>query len=216
MIGAPFDDQLGVRSGSAYVFTRTGTTWTEQAKLIAGDAGALNGFGYSVSVSGDTAVISTFGSAYVFTRTDTTWTEQAKLIASDGAALREGFGSSVSMSGDTAVIGAFGDDDNGPASGSAYVFTVITSEMAIGNLMYDVEALVDSGVLKTGQANGLTHPLQNAIRSLDDGRFVPACSQLQDFINEVTDKTPTPLDATNADALINGANDIRTKIGCSP
>ena len=44
-------------SGSAYVFTRTGTTWTQQEKLLASDGAADDDFGYSVSLDGDTALI---------------------------------------------------------------------------------------------------------------------------------------------------------------
>jgi hypothetical protein len=128
VIGAYRDD---LYRGSAYIFTRTGTSWAQQAKLLASDGSAGDWFGVSVSVDGDTAVIGAYkdddlgdasGSAYVFTRTGTSWTQQAKLLASDGAADDE-FGWSVSLDGDTAVIGADGDDDLGSASGSAYVFT---------------------------------------------------------------------------------------------
>jgi hypothetical protein len=128
LIGAHGDDNNGPGYGSAYVFTRTGTTWTQQAKLLVSNA--AGGFGCSVSLSGDTALIGViseienetiYGSAYVFTRTGTTWTQQAKLFASDGAAL-DLFGTSVALSGDTALIGAENDNDNGFWSGSAYVF----------------------------------------------------------------------------------------------
>ena len=128
LIGAPQDKDNGSMSGSAYVFTRTDTTWTQQQKLLASDGTAYDYFGESVSISGDTALIGAFGtdnfkgSAYVFTRTGTTWTQQAKLLASDGA-IGDYFGYSVSLAGDTALIGAICDDDNGDNSGSAYVFT---------------------------------------------------------------------------------------------
>jgi len=131
VIGADRNDDAGSNSGSAYVFVRTGTTWTQQAKLTALDADIGDNFGGSVAIEGDTIVIgapgalsdppSYAGSAYVFTRSGTTWTQQAKLTASD-AAFNDFFGSSVSLSGDLAVIGAAGDDDSGDASGSAYVF----------------------------------------------------------------------------------------------
>jgi len=129
IIGACYNDDNGTDSGSAYVFTRTGTTWTQQTKLLATDASAGDNFGCFVSLYGDTALIgacafdfSNPGSAYVFTRTGTTWTQQAKLTASDGAA-GDWFGTCVSLSGDTALIGAVLDNDHGHWSGSAYVFT---------------------------------------------------------------------------------------------
>jgi hypothetical protein len=128
LIGAYFDDDNGNASGSAYVFTRTGTTWTQQAKLIASDGAVQDRFGISVALDGDTALIGAHGNngykgaVYVFTRTDTTWTQQAKLIASDGAA-PDCFGWRVALSGDTALIGSPQDNDLGTYSGSAYVFT---------------------------------------------------------------------------------------------
>ena len=58
VVGAqPANDDNGSNSGSAYVFVRTGSTWTEEAKLTASDGAAEDFFGYSVSVSGDTAVV---------------------------------------------------------------------------------------------------------------------------------------------------------------
>jgi len=131
VIGVLRDDDNGNDSGSAYVFTRSGTTWSQQAKLTATDGAANDTFGGNVALFGDTAVIGALrdddkgndsGSAYVFTRSGTTWSQQAKLTATDGAAGDE-FGYSVAISGDTAVIGAARDDDKGNDSGSAYVFT---------------------------------------------------------------------------------------------
>jgi hypothetical protein len=133
VIGA-FSDDVGANAaqGSAYVFIRSGTSWTQQAKLTASDGAANDNFGKSVAISGDYAVIganlddvganTSQGSAYVFVRSGTSWTQQAKLTASDGAANEE-FGNSVSLSGNYAVIGAYGDviGANG-SQGSAYIF----------------------------------------------------------------------------------------------
>jgi len=133
VVGASFDDTPGgVNAGSVYVFVRSGTTWTEQQKLLASDGAAGDFFGSSVSVSGDTVVVGAYvddtpggvnaGSAYVFVRSGTTWTEEQKLLASDGAA-NDLFGYSVSVSGDTAAVGAhLNDTPAGPDAGSAYVF----------------------------------------------------------------------------------------------
>jgi len=127
LIGAQGDDDNGNWSGSAYVFTRTDTIWTQQQKLLASDGVTYDCFGCSVSLDGDTALIGSplneygSGSAYVFTRTGTIWTQQVKLVASDGAH-EDYFGWSVSLDDDTALIGAYGDDDNQEVSGSAYIF----------------------------------------------------------------------------------------------
>jgi hypothetical protein len=130
VIGAFRDDDNGEDSGSAYVFTRSGGVWTEQAKLLASDGAPLDFFGTSAALDGDTVVIGAYwdddngedsGSAYVFTRSAGVWTEQAKVLASDGEP-HDAFGTAVALDRDTAVIGAFFTDDNGLESGSAYVF----------------------------------------------------------------------------------------------
>ena len=100
-------------TGAAYVFARSGTTWSQQAKLTAADAAANDNFGYSVAISGSTAVVgapvknSETGAAYVFVRSGTAWSQQAELTASDAAA-NDRFGWSVAISGSTVVVGASG------------------------------------------------------------------------------------------------------------
>jgi len=135
VIGASVDDiGANTNQGSAYVFVRSGTTWTQQAKLIASDGAANDDFGNSVAISGDTVVVASEfddvgantnqGSAYVFTRSGTTWSEQQKITAADGAA-NDSFGANqVAISGDTIVVGAIADTVGANAfQGSAYVFT---------------------------------------------------------------------------------------------
>jgi hypothetical protein len=130
IVGSRFDSDAGSASGSAYVFVRSGGTWTEQAKLLASDAAAGDLFGIAVAICDDTAIVgavndddsgSDSGSAYVFVRNGSTWTEQAKLLASDGA-MSDQFGVAVAISGDSAIVGAHRDDDAVSDSGSAYVF----------------------------------------------------------------------------------------------
>jgi hypothetical protein len=133
VVGAVSDDTAGgANAGSAYVFVRTGTTWSEQQKLVASDGAADDGFGYVASISGDTVVVGAFsddtaaginaGSAYVYVLSGGTWTQQQKLTASDGAS-GDVFGVSVSASGDTAVVGALqADTAAGVDAGAAYVF----------------------------------------------------------------------------------------------
>ena len=125
VVGSPGDNDNGSQSGSAYVFKRSGTSWAQEAKLLASDGAASDVFGWSVAISGDYAVVgaigasSGLGSAYVFLRSGTSWSQQAKLTASDGAN-SDRFGESVAISGDYAVVGAQGESGSG--SGSAYVF----------------------------------------------------------------------------------------------
>jgi predicted amidohydrolase len=139
IVGAPVDDDNGqTNSGSVYIFVRSGSSWTQQAKLTAGaDAAAGDFFGESVSISGDgsTAIVGAVfdddngqndsGSAYIFVRSGSSWTQQQKLTAGTDAGDGDKFGNSVSISSDgsTAIVGAYVDDDNGQINtGSAYIF----------------------------------------------------------------------------------------------
>jgi hypothetical protein len=124
------------------MFTRSGTTWTQQAKIQAGDGADADHFGKKVDIThdGNMCVVgcqyadpnsmSAAGAAYVFTRSGTTWTQQAKLASSD-LATGDQFGISVAIdgAGDTIVVGAVHDDPDTLGSvtrydtGSAHVFT---------------------------------------------------------------------------------------------
>ncbi|KAB7726636.1 hypothetical protein F5984_23705 [Rudanella paleaurantiibacter] len=121
LIGAPGDD---LSKGSAYVFMRTGTTWTQQGKLVASDGTASDYFGFSVALSGDYALVGAYyddnrkGSAYMFMRDGTTWTQKQKLTADNGV-VDEYFGYNLALSGDYALVGAYGESQN---KGSAYVY----------------------------------------------------------------------------------------------
>jgi hypothetical protein len=119
--------------GAAYVFTRSGSTWTQQAELTASDGTTGDDFCESVAISGDTALVgaprknSGCGAAYVFRRSGSTWTQEATMTASDGTS-ESAFGSSAALSGDTALLGAPGNydytqpDENYAYRGAAYVF----------------------------------------------------------------------------------------------
>ncbi len=133
IVGASSDNvNTVVRQGSAYVFVRSGTAWTEQAKLVAADGAENDFFGRTVAISGNTALVSSelddigtvinLGSAYVFVRSGTSWTQQAKLVAADGSQ-DDGFGVSVAVESDTAIVGSINDDVGLVVDqGSAYVF----------------------------------------------------------------------------------------------
>lgn len=132
VVGASSDSVNFDNQGSAYVFTRSGKKWTEEAKLVASDPAYLDLFGSSVAVDGDTALVGAFrdtvtfggqGSAYVFTRSGTSWSQEAKLAASDGGFL-DFFGVSVALQEDTAVVGASNHNvGSNVDQGAAYVFT---------------------------------------------------------------------------------------------
>ena len=130
VVGAPWDEDNGSSSGSAYVFVRSVTVWSQQEKLLPSDGAASDQFGSSVSISGDTVIVGAqydadqgddSGSAYVFVRSGGVWSQQAKLLASDGAE-DDNFGHAVSVDGDTAVVGAWYNDNIANHSGAAYVY----------------------------------------------------------------------------------------------
>ncbi len=263
VVGSRFDDHLFLNAGSAYVFVRSGTTWTEQARLTASDAAEFDLFASSVSISGDTLVAAArwddhaggtnAGSAYVFVRSGTTWTEQAKLTASDAAGGDE-FGISVSISANTIGIGAFHDDHaGGTNAGSAYVFVrsgttwteqakLTASDAGAGDefanfnsLSLDVNrvvvgahrhdlltpeaidlllALIDTVVdlhLQQGIENSLVAILEAALRALEDmnnNNDGAAINSLQAFIIVVEAQRGIFISEAQADTLINAALNI--------
>jgi CSLREA domain-containing protein len=149
VVGASRDDTAGgADAGSAYVFTRSGSTWSQQQQLLAGDGASGDGFGQATAVDGDTAVVGAYlddtaggtnaGSAYVFTRSGSTWSQQQQLLAPDGAA-NDVFGVAVALSGDTALVGAeLHGTALGADSGSAYVFIRSGSTWTVQQQLFPV------------------------------------------------------------------------------
>ena len=159
-------DTALVGTGSvAYVFYRDeggADAWGQVARLSPEDSDPVGGFGNSVSVSGDVALVGArytdvgshewAGVAYVFYRDEggpDAWGQVAKLTASDGRGW-DLFGTSVSVSGDTAVVGSPGADVHGHNQGAGYVFyrdqggadawgqvTRLTADRCIGDLCSD-------------------------------------------------------------------------------
>lgn len=129
--GAYGDSTSGTSNGAAYIFSRSGSTWTQQQKIKADVPASYEYFGWTLSINGDGsyAVISKYGdnsntgAAYVYTRSGSTWTQQATLTASDGASGdRFAIGVSISRNGSFVIAGASGENDNGTNAGAAYVF----------------------------------------------------------------------------------------------
>ena len=123
--GDPID-----RAGAAYVFLRTGTSWAQQAKLTASDAGSTDSFGYQVSIStdGTYALVGTAynypATAYLYKRTGTSWSEVKKFTEGTSGLSGDKFGYAVDLSGDGqfAIVTAISDNDNGSDSGAAYIY----------------------------------------------------------------------------------------------
>ena len=131
-VDGPQSDNSASAAGAAYVFVRNGGGWSQQAYLKASNTGSDDWFGWSVAVSGDTAVVGAYrersgetgvdgtqsdnsaqgaGAAYVFVRNGSGWSQQAYLKASN-TDVSDNFGFSVAVSEDTVVIGAVGEDSN--------------------------------------------------------------------------------------------------------
>jgi hypothetical protein len=128
LIAGPADNE-GI--GAAWVFTRSGSAWTQQGEKLTGAGETGKGrFGRSVTLSadGDTALIGgtrdngSLGAAWVFTRSGSTWAQQGEKLTGTGEAGQGEFGRSVTLSadGDTALIGGWGDNGN---AGAAWAFT---------------------------------------------------------------------------------------------
>ena len=128
LIGDPGQAVGGVEQGGAFVWRRHGDTWQRESNLVFLGGAAGDGFGCTVAISGDTAVIGApgtrdasghtrVGSAYVFTRTGSTWFFSQALDIPDSGADHM-FGAAVGISGTTLVVGA---PYNG--QGALYVYT---------------------------------------------------------------------------------------------
>jgi hypothetical protein len=133
IVGARLDDVgANTNQGSAYIYKRNGTIWTQEAKL-AGISGAANDeLGQSVCINGDYAIAGVVnddvglnanqGSAYVYVYGGGTWTLQTKLVYANGKA-DDKFGYNVSINQGFAIIGAPWADDPVNGQGAAYVFS---------------------------------------------------------------------------------------------
>lgn len=147
VVGAP---NKASQAGKAYVFFRSGATWSQQQILAASNANGNDRFAHSVSISGETVAVgstgessaiantptnnaaSAAGAVYVFTRSGTTWTEEAYLKAPNIGS-NDQFGVDVSVDGDTLLVTSWGedssasvvngaDDNNALETGAAFVF----------------------------------------------------------------------------------------------
>jgi hypothetical protein len=111
-------------AGRAYVFAKTASGWEQTAELKGSDTVGKDQFGWSVAISGTTAIVGALnhangaGRAYVFTKTAGVWKQTAELKGSDTVAY-DSFGWSVAVSGTMAVVGA----NTQVGGGRAYVFT---------------------------------------------------------------------------------------------
>ena len=152
IVGAYQEDQdasggaMLTDAGSAYLFAKDlggADTWGQVKKIVASDRATYDKFGYSVSISGNYAIVGAYledhdgsnyangaGSAYIFAKDQggaDTWGQVKKIVASDRGAT-DLFGSAVSISGNYVIVGAYQEDQDASGgtmltdAGSAYLF----------------------------------------------------------------------------------------------
>ena len=128
--GNPADNSVG-DAGAAYVFTRSGVMWTQQAYIKAAVVAAFDEFGTSVALSGDGSTLAVgasrealggnVGAVEVFTRSGAVWSQQTRLTRTQAGGA---FGNSVALSADGATLaaGASREASSGAPGGAVYVF----------------------------------------------------------------------------------------------
>lgn len=128
IIGSPYDDDIAINSGSAYIYVRTGsvgTTWSFKQKIRASDPVRDRFFGTSVKVYKDRALVYAStrpGRTYIFSRTGTTWSQEQVIVGETNVDDR--FGEAFDLNDDTILIGSsYCTVDGTPQVGRAYTYT---------------------------------------------------------------------------------------------
>jgi hypothetical protein len=199
LVGAPgpgAGSSLTDPPGAAYVFTRSGTSWSQQgpalhaATPMTGDA-----FGDSVALSGDgnTALIGAdgigIGSAYVFARSGTSWSQQGPALHAATPMTGDAFGHSVALSGDgnTALVGAVGAGAAFSLTGAAFVF-------ARSGTMWNQQAMLNAPSPTAGDQFGASVALSSNGNTALVGAFGKNASlgAAYAFTRSGTSWSPTP------------------------
>ena len=131
LVSARRDDteELGTDAGSAYIFVRDGSTWTQQVKLTSPDGQADDRFGRGVALSGDTAIISSMnhdangsntGAVYVYKKGYSGWRYTSKFMAKSSMP-DDKFGWNVGLSNGVVVVATPNHDAKGQESGAVFI-----------------------------------------------------------------------------------------------
>ncbi|RYD48937.1 MAG: autotransporter domain-containing protein, partial [Verrucomicrobiaceae bacterium] len=179
LVGASNATGRSARTGAAFLYrnisTATGTV-REDVKLAASDGSSFDNFGFSVSLSGSTALVGAMsdrsgdgpdqGSAYVFRNLHLatgTVTENAKLVASD-AAPEDFFGESVHLEGTTGFVSARGHDNGSTADqGAVYIYRNLDS--VTGTVTEDAKLMASDGKFNEGFGGRVSVSGENALVS---------------------------------------------------
>ena len=130
VVGAHLEDTGGDMAGAAYIFKRTGTSWAQDAKIVADDAAAYDIYGWRVAISADGSHVfvtaqlenSNQGKIYVYKNTSgSTWAQQATIVQSSRVTGYFGDGLAVNNSGDIVIAGAHRETATGSNAGAVYI-----------------------------------------------------------------------------------------------
>jgi FG-GAP repeat len=157
VVAAPEGDG---NAGAVYIFTGSGSTWTQSAELTASDGYATEAFGSSIAISGTTVVagapghLGSSGAAYVFTLSGSTWTQMAELLPSDAATYGL-FGVAVAVSGTTiAVAGSSARRDTYVFDETGSTWSQVAELSSSASLAISGTTLVVGGTVFTQSGSG--------------------------------------------------------------
>jgi formylglycine-generating enzyme required for sulfatase activity len=190
VIGAATSDPSGITdAGAAYVFRRSGGTWSYEAKLLRPSPEPTDRFGLAVAVRGTIVAVgapqananglSDSGDVTVFNLVAGVWTP-SEIITSDPVTAGDRFGHALALGGTVATptlaVGATGDDQVGRTNcGAVYVHTLDVD----GTVLTSVRAVAAAPVTNAG--------LGASVAVSDDGCLVAAGAPLGDRVGVGTD-----------------------------
>ncbi len=145
LIGAPGDDEGGLKVGAVYVFDFVAGSWSETDKLVASDPLESSGYARCVALDHDTAVVGAWGAtggggastgaAYVFETNGGSWHETAKLFDPLVTTDFHNFGYAVDISQDTLLVGAIFHDGAWVDSGAVYVGERVAGSWSLSTVL---------------------------------------------------------------------------------
>lgn len=163
-VGARFGDGSQANTGTAYVFTRSGSVWTEEARLFAASGQTSDTFGAAIDIDADTLAVGSpgRGRVHVFTRSATVWSFEQTIDPSISST-----GSSVGVEGDMLAIGAPGDDQFANNAGSVHLYARNTGVWSLATSLgaLDASPLAALGTAMAVEGNTVLAGAPNATGS---------------------------------------------------
>lgn len=193
--------------GAVYVFTRSGTSWSQQGSSLRGNNTETgDDFGSSVSLEGNTLAVGAIqangtvgnsGAVYVFMLDNGTWTEKYQLTA-DHAGDNDTFGHSVSLAGKMLVVGApYEDSDQKRISVDGSANNAVSASGAVYVFRNNDTSWTQESYLKAKNA-GAKDEFGYSV-TVDEGTVVVGSRyESSDETGITNDPTPFPIDNNNA------------------